>query len=169
MIARTPGPKATLVQNRFRVGESHQVDPSLNSVTGPAGTIRLEPKVMQVLVCLAARAGEVVAKTRLMQAVWPDTFVTDDVLTRAISELRRVFDDDAKEQRVIQTIPKGGYRLIAGVSFTNPAPDVAGHGPAAQATVVEAPGASDLVSARTRARPRSWLVIGAVTFTAVVL
>src|SRR6185295_11495316 len=57
-----------------------------------------------------------VAKERLIQTVWSDTFVTDDVLTRAISELRRVFGDDAKESRFIQTIPKSGYRLIARLS-----------------------------------------------------
>ena len=104
------------MQNAFRIGESHQVEPSLNSVTGPAGAIRLEPKVMQVLVCLAENAGDVVPKERLMRSVWPDAFVGDDVLTRCISELRRVFGDDAKEPRFIQTIPKTGYRLIARVS-----------------------------------------------------
>ena len=104
------------MQNGFRVGESHYVEPSLNTVNGPAGIIRLEPKIMQVLVCLAAHAGQVVPKERLMRTVWPDTFVGDDVLTRSISELRRVFGDDVKEPRFIQTIPKGGYRLIAGVS-----------------------------------------------------
>jgi DNA-binding winged helix-turn-helix (wHTH) protein/Tol biopolymer transport system component len=104
------------LQNGFRIGELHYVEPSLNSVTGPAGTTRLEPKVMQVLVCLAANAGQVVSKERLMRSVWPDTFVGDDVLTRCISELRRVFGDDVKEPRFIQTIPKSGYRLIAGLS-----------------------------------------------------
>jgi DNA-binding winged helix-turn-helix (wHTH) protein/Tol biopolymer transport system component len=104
------------LQNGFRVGEFYQVDQALNSVTGPAGTTRLEPKVMQVLVCLAEHAGEVVTKERLMRTVWPDAFVSDDVLTRCISELRRVFGDDAKEPRFIQTIPKSGYRLIAAVS-----------------------------------------------------
>ena len=107
---------AEQVQNGFRVGESHHVDPSLNSVTGPAGISRLEPKVMQVLVCLAEHADEMVPKERLMRSVWPDTFVGDDVLTRCISELRRVFGDDVKEPRFIQTVPKSGYRLIAGVS-----------------------------------------------------
>ena len=101
------------MQNGFRIGESHHVEPSLNSVTGPAGTTRLEPKVMQVLVCLVAHAGEVVAKEHVMRTVWADTFVTDDVLTRSISELRRVFGDDAKDPRFIETIPKSGYRLIA--------------------------------------------------------
>ena len=104
------------LQNGFRIGELHHVEPSLNSVTGPAGTTRLEPKVMQVLLCLAANAGQVVSKERLMHSVWPDTFVGDDVLTRCISELRRVFGDDVKEPRFIQTVPKSGYRLIAGVS-----------------------------------------------------
>jgi DNA-binding winged helix-turn-helix (wHTH) protein len=104
------------LENGFRIGGSHYVEPSLNSIAGPTGSIRLEPKVMQVLVCLAAHAGDAVPKERLMQAVWPDTFVGEDVLTRAISELRRAFGDDAREPRFIQTIAKGGYRLIAGVS-----------------------------------------------------
>ena len=115
------------LQIGFRIGELHYVEPSLNSVTGPAGTTRLEPKVMQVLVCLAAQAGQVVTKQRLMRTVWPDTFVGDDVLTRCISELRRVFGDDVKEPRFIQTIPKSGYRLIAGVS-SNAVQDLAAPG-----------------------------------------
>lgn len=104
------------MQNGFRIGEFHHVEPLLNTVAGPAGTTRLEPKVMQVLVCLAAHAGQVVPKERLMRTVWPDTSVGDDVLTRCISELRRLFGDDAREPRFIETIPKSGYRLIAGVS-----------------------------------------------------
>lgn len=112
----SPSAHRRAFQIGFRIGECHYVEPSLNTVTGPGGTTRLEPKVMQVLVCLVGHAGHVVTKQRLMQNVWPDTFVTDDVLTRAISELRRAFGDDVKEARFIQTIPKGGYRLIAGVS-----------------------------------------------------
>ena len=104
------------VQDTFRIGDAYHIDPSLNRVTGPNGITRLEPKVMQVLVCLAARAGQVVSKDRLFHAAWADTAVTDDVLTRAISELRRLFDDDPKQPRVIETIPKGGYRLIAPVT-----------------------------------------------------
>ena len=104
------------MQNGFRIGGAYHVEPSLNSVTGPAGSTRLEPKAMRVLLCLAEHAGEVVAKEHLIRTVWPDTFVSDDVLTRCISELRRVLGDDAKDSRVIQTIPKSGYRLIAAVS-----------------------------------------------------
>ena len=98
----------------IRIGE-FALDPSLHTVSGPEGTVRLEPKVMLVLLCLAEHPNQVITKERLMRAAWADTFVTDDVLTRAISELRRAFGDSVKEPRFIQTIPKGGYRLIAPV------------------------------------------------------
>jgi len=90
------------------------VSPKLNSLRRNGKMVHLEPKVMQVLVCLAKSPG-VVSKEKLMQTVWTDTFVTDDVLTRSISELRKAFDDDKKNPRFIQTIPKGGYRLLASI------------------------------------------------------
>jgi len=70
---------------------------------------------MAVLVCLSQRAGDPVSKEELLQSVWADTFVSDDVLSRSIFELRRVFEDDARQPTVIQTIPKRGYRLVAPV------------------------------------------------------
>jgi DNA-binding winged helix-turn-helix (wHTH) protein/Tol biopolymer transport system component len=103
---------------RFCVGD-WLVEPTLNSLSRPDRIVRLEPKVMQVLVCLAEHPGEVASKDRLLQRVWPGTYVTEDVLTRAVSELRRVFGDDAKHSRFIETIPKGGYRLVAQVAPTS--------------------------------------------------
>jgi DNA-binding winged helix-turn-helix (wHTH) protein len=50
---------------------------------------------MQVLLCLVEHAGEVVTRESLVARVWPDVFVSDDVLHRAIRELRRVFGDSA--------------------------------------------------------------------------
>jgi DNA-binding winged helix-turn-helix (wHTH) protein len=108
------------LQQPFRVGEHFLVEPPLNRVTGPRGVSRLEPKVMVVLVCLAEHAGKMVPKNRLLQAAWPDTAVSDDVLTRAISELRRLFEDDSKQPHTIETIAKGGYRLIAPVGVVAP-------------------------------------------------
>ena len=114
IIALLPRQSRAL-QHTFRIGEAYHVEPSLNRVIGPGGSLRIEPKVMLVLVCLADHPGQVVSKDRLFHAAWPDTAVGDDVLTRAISELRRLFEDDPKQPRVIETIPKGGYRLIAPV------------------------------------------------------
>jgi TolB-like protein/DNA-binding winged helix-turn-helix (wHTH) protein len=103
-----------VVDGDFRLG-SWLVQPSLNTVSRNGTTAQLEPKVMSVLVCLAHHPGEPVSKEQLLQTVWPGTFVGEGVLTRSIFELRRVFEDDVKDPRVIQTIPKRGYRLVAPV------------------------------------------------------
>ena len=109
----------------FSIGD-WQVQPQINRIHRGQVSFHLEPKVMQVLVLLASTPGELVAKERLLQTVWSGVFVGDDVLTRAISEIRRVLTDDARSPRIIQTIPKTGYRLIAPVTFEAPesAPDV---------------------------------------------
>ena len=113
------------MDNDFRVGP-WLVQPGLNSISENGTSTRLEPKVMEVLVCLAECPGDVVTKEKLLQTVWPDTFVSDDVLKRSVSELRRIFGDDAHESRVIETIPKRGYRLVAQVQPVNGrvAPDI---------------------------------------------
>src|SRR5215831_3192522 len=111
-----------MVSGTFRVGE-FLIEPQLNTIARDNQSTRLEPKVMQLLQRLSDTAGEVVSKEQLMQAVWTDTIVTDDVLTRAISELRKAFGDNRKDPRYIQTIPKSGYRLIAPVSFDHTTQD----------------------------------------------
>lgn len=110
----------------FRMGP-WLVQASLNTITNDGGgTIHLEPKVMEVLVCLAAHPGELLSKEKLLETVWAGTFVTEDVLKRSISELRRVFKDDAREPQIIQTIPKRGYRLVAHVDPFEPDPSKSG-------------------------------------------
>jgi DNA-binding winged helix-turn-helix (wHTH) protein/Tfp pilus assembly protein PilF len=103
----------------FRLG-SWVVRPSLNSIALGDKTSRLEPKAMELLVYLAGHAGTVVAKEQLISAIWANTFVTDDVLIRCVSELRKAFGDDAKAPRMIETIPKRGYRLLKRVEPVQP-------------------------------------------------
>lgn len=110
------------MEHDFRLG-SVVVRPSLNSITLDGVTTRLEPKVMAVLVCLAEHDGSVVSKDQLIEAVWPDTFVGDDVLTRCVSELRRALNDDPKAPRMIETIPKRGYRVLETVAPLNQRPN----------------------------------------------
>ncbi|HEY6147820.1 MAG TPA: winged helix-turn-helix domain-containing protein, partial [Thermoanaerobaculia bacterium] len=95
----------------FRLAD-RLVRPSLNRVVRGEATVQLEPKIMQVLVALAGQPGEVVTRERLFQDVWEGAYVTEDVLTRAVGELRRVFEDDPARPRVIETIRKTGYRLL---------------------------------------------------------
>jgi len=100
---------------KFRVGD-WLVEPDLNRISSEDKTVSIEPKVVDVLVFMAANAGEVLPKEKIMQAVWPGTFVSEGILSYSISELRRAFGDDARNPSFIQTIPRRGYRLIAPVS-----------------------------------------------------
>ena len=75
---------------------------------------------MLVLECLAETPGEVVPRDALVARVWPGVFVTDDVLHRAIRELRRAFGDDTAKPAYVETIRKRGYRLIAPIRPLQP-------------------------------------------------
>jgi Tol biopolymer transport system component/DNA-binding winged helix-turn-helix (wHTH) protein len=88
------------------------IQPSQNVIVGNGKTTRLEPKMVDVLVCLADHPEETVSKDQLIRTVWGDTFVTDDVLIRCISELRRALEDETREPKFIQTVPRKGYRLL---------------------------------------------------------
>jgi len=104
------------VQGDFLVND-WLVQPQINTVEKGSKHWHLEPKVMQVLVHLALHPNEVLSKDKLIETIWRDTFVGDDVLIRCISEIRYVFGDDPRSPFVIQTIPKAGYRLIATVKM----------------------------------------------------
>ena len=106
----------------FFVGE-WRVSPKLTNISKGGQTVGVTHKSMAVLVCLADANGEVVSRNDIMDDVWPGMVVTDDVLTQSIVELRKAFDDDAKHPRVIETIQKVGFRLIARVA---PASEVSG-------------------------------------------
>lgn len=70
---------------------------------------------MDLLRYLATRPGEVVTKEELTREVWGGKFIGDAALVSAVAALRRAFDDRPREPRVLQTVPKRGYRLIAPV------------------------------------------------------
>jgi DNA-binding winged helix-turn-helix (wHTH) protein len=79
---------------------------------------KLEPKTTQLLGHLARHAGQPLGRQELLKTVWPDVVVGDETLTTAINKIRRAFDDDGRHPKVIETIPKMGYRLIAPVTQT---------------------------------------------------
>lgn len=98
----------------FAVGE-WQADLAAGTLTGGGSQLRLEPKVMDLLVLLAAQNGRVVPRNDIMAALWPGLVVGDDSLARTVSKLRQALGDDAKAPRYIETIAKRGYRLLAPV------------------------------------------------------
>jgi len=97
-----------------------QVRPDQNRLIGNGSDIRLTPRTMEVLACLAEHAGQVVTREDFSKRVWSPAIVTDDALTRCISELRRNLGDRAGDPRFIETIPKRGYRLVAPVTDLDP-------------------------------------------------
>lgn len=103
----------------FHVG-SWCVDPRAGEIRRGGETVRLEPKVMEVLVYLAASAGETISAEELLENIWDDSYVSQDALWRCISTLRRALDDDARDPDYIETLPRRGYRLVAGVRHGPP-------------------------------------------------
>lgn len=95
------------------------VEPEFNQLTLGDCSYRVEPKVMSVLLYLASCAPRVVSKDEILHAVWPDTFVGEDALTRCISVLRRTFGDVPHNPRFIKTVSKVGYCLLVEVRYKN--------------------------------------------------
>ena len=93
------------------------VEPQLGRISKDEKIVQLEPKIMEVLVFLAENQGKTVKKEQFFNLIWADVNVTEHVLARAISELRRVFKDNPQNPRFIQTVPKIGYRLIMPISI----------------------------------------------------
>ena len=96
--------------------EKYSVFPTRNTISGPDGDKRLEPKCMQVLQLLAERAGEVVTRGELLDRAWKDTYSGDEALSRSISLLRSALGGGEAGRKYIQTVPKTGYRLTMPVT-----------------------------------------------------
>ncbi len=99
---------------RYAVGDA-EVDFDRNRLARGGVESEIEPRVADVLRYLAERPGQVVGREELIEAVWKTTNISDDVLSRCAGLIRRLFEDDAQEPRVLETITKRGYRLIADV------------------------------------------------------
>ena len=99
------------LQYGFTLGDFH-IRPLLGRVVGPNGNHHLQPKVVDVLMCLVDGYGAVVERGDILREVWGDPVTSDEVLNRCISELRHAFDDHPDDPKYIQTVPKRGYRLI---------------------------------------------------------
>jgi class 3 adenylate cyclase/DNA-binding winged helix-turn-helix (wHTH) protein len=77
--------------------------------------IALTPKAFDVLHYLVTHPDRLVTKDTLLDAVWPETAISDAVVRIAISELRRALGDTAQASRFIATVHRRGYRFMAPV------------------------------------------------------
>jgi Tol biopolymer transport system component/DNA-binding winged helix-turn-helix (wHTH) protein len=135
-------------------------------------TIPVEPKAFRVLLYLLRNPHRLVTKDELLDAVWQETSVSENSLTRAVALLRRLLGDDTREPRFIATVPTVGYRLLCEVDVSGG--ETAG-APAPLATSTEQTqpetGSQSGIANRGRCARRSWAGlawIGAVFVAAIV-
>jgi DNA-binding winged helix-turn-helix (wHTH) protein len=95
-------------------------------LTRDGAEVPLSPRLAQVLACLADGRGELVTREVLMDRFWPDVNVTDNTLTRAITDIRKALDDDPAHPVYIQTMARRGYRFVAPVRVEVDSPQVLG-------------------------------------------
>ncbi|WP_313206608.1 winged helix-turn-helix domain-containing protein [Stenotrophomonas sp.] len=157
MTSETQPPEA----DRIRIGDctvtlsSREVD-----VVGARRPRRLTPKALGVLRVLLRQPGRVVTREELFAEVWPDTLPTNDVLTQAVTQLRKAFSTDQDNgQTYIETIAKTGYRLLVPVQvLADAVPEGAEDAESPEALAVDEPMAvlQPAANAAARRRWRYW-------------
>ncbi len=122
-------------QRPFAFGD-WQVDPSRGRLTGADGeSVRLEPRLMDLLLLFAGSGGRVLGKDEIAAATWGDRAIGDDTLAAAVSRLRRALRG-TRERRYIETVPKRGYRAVVESPPHGSDPRAASDGPPEAAALV---------------------------------
>jgi adenylate cyclase len=109
----------TPAQKVLRFGQ-FTLDPNAASLRGADRQLQLRPKSFDVLLYLARHPGRIVNKDELIDAIWPNIFVTDNSLVQCISDIRLALDDDA--QGILKTVARRGYLFAAPVIEAEPLP-----------------------------------------------
>src|SRR5262245_3467476 len=91
------------------------LDPANARLTLDGNAVPITPKVFELLCCFVGRAGQLVTKDQLLDAVWPRRYVSESVLKDHISDLRQALGDQVQAPRFIETVTRHGYRFIATV------------------------------------------------------
>lgn len=102
---------------------SFTLDPAERILLHDGKTVALTPKVFDLLLLLAENPNRLLEKEDLMRSLWQDSFVEESNLSFNISVLRKALGEDPKNRQYIETVPKRGYRFIAGVSIVEQEPD----------------------------------------------
>lgn len=109
-----------------------RVDPSGFRIWKAGAAAQIEPKAFQVLLFLIENRGRLVEKRELLDAVWKETFVTENALTREIAQLRKALGENARAAKYIETVPTKGYRFVADVEVKNGRQTAGGNGRAGE-------------------------------------
>ena len=88
---------------------------------GSGHLVHLRRQSSEVLAYLVDRVGETVSKDELFESVWAKVVVTDDSLSQCIADIRKTLND--ADHKIVQTLPKKGYRLVPCLLYTSDAAD----------------------------------------------
>src|SRR5215212_6382400 len=102
---------------RHRIG-GWEFSPATGELRRRADLRRLEPRAAKALQMLCEAGGDVVSQEQLIDSVWQGRALSENSVAVVIGQLRKALDDDAREPKLIETIPKRGYRLHATATAT---------------------------------------------------
>ncbi len=108
-------------------------------------TLDLAPKPFAVLCHLASRPGLLVTKDQLLDAVWGQRFVGESVLKTTVNLIRSVLDDDPRQPRFLETVPRRGYRFVGLAPSGEPAAPPASPPTSPPTTPTPHPGPAPLI------------------------
>ena len=95
--------------------ENCEIDLDLAELRRDGQLVRVEPKIFGLLVYLAENAGRVISRDELLSEVWEGRIVSDSAISSRISAARKAIGDSGKNQRLIKTVSKQGFRFLADV------------------------------------------------------
>ena len=95
--------------------ENFRLDAENQSLWCEGKLVSIPPKVLETLILLIKRNGEIVSRDELLEKVWKETFVEEGNINYTISQLRKILG----EKNLIQTIPKHGYRFIGKIEIVS--------------------------------------------------
>jgi Tol biopolymer transport system component/DNA-binding winged helix-turn-helix (wHTH) protein len=96
-----------------------EVEPRTFKVFKAGLPVQLEPKTLNLLIFLIENRGRLVEKGEMLDAVWKDTVVTENALTREVAKVRKSLGDDSRTPKYIRTVHTRGYQFIAKVEVKN--------------------------------------------------
>lgn len=103
----------------YEFGE-FRLDIGERRLTRAGQPLSVPPKVFDTLAVLVEQEGRLVRRADLMARLWPDSFVEDATLARNISDLRKILGDADSGQKLIETVPRVGYRFAGPLKKLDP-------------------------------------------------
>ena len=101
---------------------NHVLDTGLRELSRSGQAIAIEPQVFDLLIYLVENRDHVVTKDDLIESIWGGRIVSKSTLTSRINAARKALGDTGKDQVLIRTMARKGFRFVGDVSVSSTAP-----------------------------------------------